>query len=208
MNCYGKWQKGKNFIEQDKPLTKIRSKCSVQACEREYFGKMYCKYHYYRLIEKPKVITNQKIKNIEEATPDKIKKIKEIKIKKIRIYPDRFCTENECILKHYAKSLCKYHYDSSKDILRREFIEKRKPFILKKGYKRVRRPAHPRSDKKGYIREHIIVMEKTIGRYLLPGEVVHHVDGNKENNNPENLMLFSSHTEHMKIHNEINKLKK
>jgi hypothetical protein len=33
-----------------------------------------------------------------------------------------------------------------------------------------------------YIREHRLVMERVLGRYLLPREVVHHKDGNKRNN--------------------------
>lgn len=32
-------------------------------------------------------------------------------------------------------------------------------------------------------------MENMLGRALLPGEVVHHKDGNKKNNNPDNLEL-------------------
>lgn len=52
---------------------------------------------------------------------------------------------------------------------------------------------------KGYVMKHRLVMEKEIGRTLLPQEVVHHNDGNKQNNNIVNLTLFSSHSEHMKI---------
>lgn len=34
----------------------------------------------------------------------------------------------------------------------------------------------------------------------MSGQVVHHIDGNPLNNNKENLMLFNSHSEHMKYH--------
>lgn len=53
---------------------------------------------------------------------------------------------------------------------------------------------HPRKkDRKGgnYIFEHILVMEKKIGRFLEKHEIVHHIDKNKQNNNIENLYLFS-----------------
>ena len=48
--------------------------------------------------------------------------------------------------------------------------------------------------------EHRIVAEEKIGRKLKPGEVVHHIDGNKRNNSPDNLMVFSSQAEHAAYH--------
>jgi hypothetical protein len=44
-------------------------------------------------------------------------------------------------------------------------------------------------------------MECKIGRYLTEEECVHHIDGNKANNDPENLMLFNNNSEHIKYHN-------
>lgn len=70
--------------------------------------------------------------------------------------------------------------------------------IDKDGYRLILATGHPHANKHThYIREHRLVMEKMIGRYLLPEEVVHHKDKNKLNNSPENLQLFSANSEHL-----------
>ena len=48
--------------------------------------------------------------------------------------------------------------------------------------------------------EHRAVAEQILGRKLLPGEVVHHIDGNKKNNAPENIQVFPSQAEHARWH--------
>lgn len=50
--------------------------------------------------------------------------------------------------------------------------------------------------------EHVLVVEQQIGRYLNDGEVVHHIDGDKLNNAPENLRLCASQAEHMRVHRD------
>lgn len=60
----------------------------------------------------------------------------------------------------------------------------------KKGYIQVLVPEHPRGTR--YVFEHILVMEEYLGRYLLPGETVHHRNGVRDDNRIENLELWST----------------
>jgi hypothetical protein len=47
--------------------------------------------------------------------------------------------------------------------------------------------------------EHQVIMEQKLGRPLSPGEVIHHIDGNKANNAPENLQL-TTQSKHIREH--------
>jgi hypothetical protein len=47
----------------------------------------------------------------------------------------------------------------------------------------------------------VLVAEKKLGRYLKPEEVVHHIDENKMNNNPDNIMVFATKADHTSFHN-------
>lgn len=69
----------------------------------------------------------------------------------------------------------------------------------KHGYILVKAPLdHPYKNKNGYIREHRLLMEKHLGRYLDPAEVIHHINGVKSDNRIENLQLYGSHSEHFR----------
>lgn len=59
------------------------------------------------------------------------------------------------------------------------------------GYARVWKPDDVRANCGRYMKEHTIVMEKTLGRQMLPHESVHHRNGIKSDNRPKNLELWS-----------------
>ena len=48
-----------------------------------------------------------------------------------------------------------------------------------------------------YQRLHRMVFEQQLGRQLSPREVVHHKNGNPQDNRPENLLLLQNQSQHM-----------
>lgn len=66
--------------------------------------------------------------------------------------------------------------------------------IKRRGYVLIWMPDHPsiagRGTKRKYVPEHRLVMEKVLGRYLLPHEEVHHKNGVRDDNEPSNLELW------------------
>lgn len=70
-------------------------------------------------------------------------------------------------------------------------------------------------DSDGYIRvkvvagkgkwrpQHVLVMEEVLGRSLTPGEIVHHINGVRDDNRPENLFLCEGHSHHVRIERSL-----
>lgn len=67
------------------------------------------------------------------------------------------------------------------------------------GYIKVYCPTHPMATKDGYVMEHILVMEKHIGRTITRDEVVHHKNHIRDDNRIENLQLMTF-KEHSSLH--------
>lgn len=67
-------------------------------------------------------------------------------------------------------------------------------------YKFIYMPSHPKASSNGCVYEHILIAEQKLGRYLKDNEVVHHIDRNKKNNNPDNLMVFATASDHSAYH--------
>jgi len=69
----------------------------------------------------------------------------------------------------------------------------------KSGYLRECCPNHPDADKKGYVLQHRLIIERFIGRYLKKNEVVHHINGITSDNRIENLEILEK-GEHTILH--------
>lgn len=110
----------------------------------------------------------------------------------------------------------KVHY-GHKFLLGKRFPYKPRPavrkqdasFVCGRGYKFVKTEPDE-NGKQFYRREHVLLIEKEIGRKLeregSNGEGVHHIDGDRKNNDRSNLYLYSNQTEHKKIHQSLQEL--
>lgn len=66
--------------------------------------------------------------------------------------------------------------------------------LTSKGYVAMRAQGHPMADRTGYVMQHRLVVAEALGRDLLPSEVVHHINGVKDDNRLENLELLEKVT--------------
>lgn len=62
--------------------------------------------------------------------------------------------------------------------------------LTRQGYVYLLAPEHPARNAQNRVAEHRLVMEATLGRYLEPHENVHHKNGVRDDNRPENLELW------------------
>ncbi|MFH2074385.1 MAG: HNH endonuclease [Pseudomonadota bacterium] len=73
----------------------------------------------------------------------------------------------------------------------------------KDGYIRIRSDNHTKAAN-GYIKRATVAAENRIGRLLLPGEIVHHINGIKDDDRPENLEAMSR-LDHNRHHGSLKK---
>lgn len=75
------------------------------------------------------------------------------------------------------------------------------------GYRVVYRPEHPRAMQndcwKGYVYEHIVIAEKYGGAALKDDDIVHHLDGSRDNNHYSNLLVLTRE-QHGRLHAWLN----
>jgi hypothetical protein len=64
-------------------------------------------------------------------------------------------------------------------------------------------PWHHRANAKGYVPRAVIVAELVLGRPLAPAEIVHHKDLDSLNDDPGNLEVLPSQSEHARLHGRL-----
>lgn len=98
-----------------------------------------------------------------------------------RIYRDQKYCSNEC--KSRSQEVSAFQRFEAGDFGRH---------VKKNGYVWISVPALANGGKKTMIMEHRYVMQKLLGRTLRQEETVHHINGKRGDNRPDNLELFSS----------------
>lgn len=191
-------------------------KCSIDWCNRKVkpHGK-YCAAHYQERMKYGKFFTlEERAENKRKAAEDRKETMKRVwdnytpeqrEERASILRRDVRCSIEGCGRKHSGHGLCDMHLYRLKHFGAATGVGPTRPnrgkgrTIAPTGYVQLFVPDYHCASKKGYVFEHRYVMEQHLGRHLKKGEVVHHIDGDKQNNAIENLQLFASHSEHLSV---------
>ena len=105
------------------------------------------------------------------------------------------CTVDGCDGPNYAHGLCVKHAARMRKYGNVTTVKVKKGSInatTNQGYILVKRRDHPNASKVGWLAEHRLVMSEILGRSLYAWEEVHHKNGNRADNRPENLELWTT----------------
>ena len=148
--------------------------CSVSWCENPAHTRGWCKGHYKRWLMGGDMDAPFKHKN--------------------KGFP---CSFPDCGSPANVRGLCNGHAEQVKRGLELRPLKRKRPgtwspwHVGESGYSR-RSRVNPATGKREHQQEHRLVMEQQLGRPLLPDETVHHINGVRDDNRPENLELWSS----------------
>lgn len=155
--------------------------CCVTGCTGPVFSKGMCRAHY----EKTRKYGNPQAQGFS-FVPRVVNGVHQC------------CSVDGCDSKIAAKGLCQAHYrrlrvygdvNASAPVLTKNQRRRNKS---QNGYVYLSWKGHPAAGKNGNLLEHRLVMYEKLGRVLLPGENIHHINGRRDDNSPENLELWVS----------------
>jgi hypothetical protein len=120
------------------------------------------------------------------------------------------CKVDDCDRPHCESGYCEKHWGR---IRRNGDLDLRKlprtpgepgGRTYSQGYIYVYFPEHPNANRRKTVGEHVLVMTESLGRALHPGETVHHRNGVRDDNRPENLELWTgSHPRDQRVSDQV-----
>lgn len=150
--------------------------CEADDCDRPIYCMNVCQTHYYRNAGKDR----------EDWDLSPIRRW---------VKQSKTCKMEGCERKSQSHSLCGMHLfrfkkygDPGIDGMIRPGDSR---FKMRSGYIKIHNPNHKNANCDGYVLEHRLVMEQMLGRPLRKFENVHHVNGIRDDNRPENLELWA-----------------
>lgn len=167
-----------------------RQGCKVATCGRPASSRGLCQRHYH-----------QWQLGIIDEDGDLLRKPKRVPLK----FQDLVCKIEDCNRAVRTVGFCDRHYqqlrsgviDEDGSPLRElHYRPWAKGRTTQHGYVMLLKHDHPNCDQYGYVLEHRLVMEEHLGRLLEPGEVVHHINGKKDDNRIDNLQLLTGRKGH------------
>jgi hypothetical protein len=99
------------------------------------------------------------------------------------------CDFPGCTKQHFALGYCQGHWRQLHEKRPLARLREMKGWRIDRGYVFLFEPAHPNAHRDGYVAEHTKVMAEILGRRLERYEEVHHRNGNRSDNRPDNLEL-------------------
>lgn len=186
--------------------------CSMDECGRPHCRDTYCRRHHYRFSTYGDPAAGGPIRNTEHDETCQMPGCSEKYLSKglcdahyarrrvhgDPLYQPTFAKDQPCVVKgcsnlQIGNGYCGKHYQrvaKHGDPLILLMAEAGKGTLTADGYRIMHRPGHPNANKHGKISEHRLVATEMLGRPLLPGENIHHRNGNRLDNRPENLELW------------------